>query len=164
MMRDDGNPDQEVQAFMERQTQKFFELGEKTVCRLMIHKDKNMRLLPITLDRMRNYSKVKQLWREKLRFLNGLIDYDKHNIFLRFQRWRNFDARMRECLKRKPVQDLRIRSDADKNRLLHISDELEYHDKAIEEFKEQKGVLFRCFIGGQKLALANTKAIYERAQ
>jgi len=62
---------------------------------MMVCQDENIRLLPIALDRLRNYANVRKLWREKLQYVNGLIEFDRHNIYLRFQRWKNFDRKMR---------------------------------------------------------------------
>lgn len=91
---------------MKDESQKFYELGEKTISRMLVCQDENLKLLPIALDRLRTYSRLRKFWREKLNFVNGLLEFDRHNVYLRFRRWKKFDMRMREKLSSKPLLEL----------------------------------------------------------
>lgn len=136
MMQEDGHPDSDVQTFLQTQNDKFYELGEKTVCRMTVCQDENIRFLPIALDRLRNYARLRRIWREKLNYVNGLLEFDRHNIYLRFQRWKNFDHKMRQKLQGTPLKQLQITEDTNRSRLLHLADEVNYNERAILEFKE----------------------------
>ena len=68
--------------------------------------------------------------------MNGLLEFDRHNIYLRFQRWKNFDHKMRQKLQGTPLKQLQITEDTNRNRLLHLADEVNNNDRAILEFKE----------------------------
>lgn len=51
---------------------------------MMVCQDMNLRLLPIVYDRLKNYAKLRQVWREKITYCNGLLEFDRNNIYLRF--------------------------------------------------------------------------------
>jgi hypothetical protein len=70
---------------------------------MMVCQDENMRLLPIALDRLRNHARLRKIWRDKLSYVNGLLEFNRNNIYLRFQRWKNFDRKMRSKLQKTPL-------------------------------------------------------------
>jgi len=51
---------------------------------MLVCQDDHLKLLPIAIDRLRTFAKLRKIWREKLNFVNGLLNFDRHNIYLRF--------------------------------------------------------------------------------
>lgn len=65
-MQKDGATDTVISSVINESNQKFSYLTDKSITRLMIHTDENLRLLPYCLDKLRSYTKVIKLWRNKI--------------------------------------------------------------------------------------------------
>lgn len=63
LMLHDGAPDEDIENVIISSKYKFNHLADKTITRMMINGDKNLRLLPICLNRLKNHAKVKKYWR-----------------------------------------------------------------------------------------------------
>jgi hypothetical protein len=69
-MQKDGATDSVISSLINESNKKFSYLTDKSITRLMIHTDENLRLLPYCLDKLRSYTKVIKLWRNKINSMN----------------------------------------------------------------------------------------------
>jgi len=142
---------------------KFQYLADKTITRMMIHSDKNLSLLPLCLDKIRNHSRVMKKWRSTLDFVNGLLRPDEFQIYRRFKKWKDFYQNKKDALHKIPFKELILRSDQNKIELINKADDVDLRNDALNQFKEQRDLLLTNLIRSQKLALSSMKHNYERA-
>ena len=74
MMQRDGAADSVISNVINDSNTKFRYLTDKSITRLMIHSDENLRLLPYCLDKLRSYTRVIKLWRNKIHSMNSFLE------------------------------------------------------------------------------------------
>jgi hypothetical protein len=147
MLQADGQPDHLIGALLQTQTRKFQSLVDKSITRMMIHTDSNLALLPYCLDKLRSHAKAMRRWRATLKFVNGLLKQQREtSLFSRFRKWANRHRIQRRDLHAAKYSTLVARADWDCIKLQRAANNVDDRLLAIDEFGEQKSVLFGSYM------------------
>lgn len=84
---------------------------KKSVIRLMMVGDPDLRLMPIYFERLRMFSKVRKYWKFHLRHMNRIVNRkeNKHYLAKGFNRWRRFSVKVKANLPAVPLYNLQNR-------------------------------------------------------
>ena len=139
---------------------------EKSICRFLVFKDDDLYLMPYCLDRLRSYVAKRKTWRVILNGINRRATHlaNKSEMFTAFKIWKTHcDAKVFELAKI-PITELIHRSCVNANKLHKLADEVQDEVDNIQEYTDQRDMLFKGYISGQKLAVSLGINNHKRAQ
>jgi hypothetical protein len=124
----DGIPKDKVSTLLQTNQRQSIRLIEKSVCRLFCYKDQELYLMPLCLDRWKQWVQHRKAFRYWLDYLNKRVDPQLCDIFSAFRKWKMLDSERKkalEKLKKSELEKLCVKSkdtmnDLDRN--LNLAD------------------------------------------
>ena len=139
---------------------------EKSICRMLVYRDDDLYLMPYCLDRLRKYVGTRKLWRSVLSGINRRATHlaNKSEMFAALKIWKTHCDEKVFALAKIPITELVSRSCVNANKLLKLAEEVEDEVENIQEYTDQRDMLFKGYMSGQKLAVSLGINNHKRAQ
>jgi len=139
---------------------------EKSICRILVYRDNDLYLMPYCLDRIRSYVAARKLWRLTLGGINRRAEHlaNKSEMFTALKTWKAHCDQKVFALAKIPITELIKRSCMNANKLHKLADEVEDENDNIQEYTDQRDMLFKGYMSGQKLAVSLGINNHKRAQ
>ena len=162
-MQRDGCSDSHITQLLSLQKQKFTQLADKTITRLMIHRDQDYLLLPYCLDRLRSHARALKKWKRVLQFCNGMVRQDHNMLFSIFRRWRDQGWQQKEVLHARPFRELLLRADQNLHVIQQKADCIEQKADSIDLFEQQREDLVEKYADSLRIGVLIGKQNHEKS-
>ncbi len=155
-MKEDGLTNPQIHKIHQEGEQQYKVGVEKSLCRILCKQTDGLGLLPACLEQWKKYAKIRKIWRRVLKDaeIKTIHGDEMSGKLWAFRRLQYTHDDRQKTLWGRPIAGLRTHCVNNVEKLDKLADMVEHAENNDNELRDQRNLLIKGQVGGQKLALS----------